>query len=57
MGSSKYLISYDWRAPRGIYVYMQHFETNWFVVAIIKLCLLKFKYDIIDLYVRGIWNE
>lgn len=52
MESSKYLISYDWRAPRGMYVYMQHFETNWFVVAIIKLCLLKFKYDIIDLYMR-----
>jgi hypothetical protein len=53
MGQDKYLISYDWRNPRGTYVFCEHWSTNSFIRFIIKFAVLSFKYEVIDVQYRN----
>ena len=53
MHGSKYLISYDWQAPRGTYTYMKHWEGDSLIMFLIKFAVLSFKYEIIDVQYRN----
>lgn len=54
MNPKKYMISYDWKRLRdGGYGYYEHFETNSFLIMIIKFLLLKLKYETIDIEYRN----
>lgn len=53
MNPKKYLIFYDWKPSiTGHYNYYKRFETNSFLVMILKFFFLKLKYDIIDVEFR-----
>ena len=50
MNPKKYLIFYDWRPGRnGHYIYYGKFETNSFLIMVLKFLFLKLKYDIVDI--------
>ena len=53
MHGNKYLISYDWQAPRGTYTYMKHWEGDSLIMFLIKFAVLSFKYEIIDVQYRN----
>ena len=53
MESDKYLISFDWRNPRGNYTFCQHWSGNSLLKFIFKFIILSFKYEIIDVQYRN----
>lgn len=53
MNPKKYFIMYDWKPNlNGHYSYHENFETNSFLVMIIKFLLLSLKYGTIDIEYR-----
>lgn len=53
MDGDKYVIMYDWRAPRGVYTFCGNWSANSFIRFIIKFIRLSFRYDIIDVNYRN----
>ena len=53
MSQDKYLISYDWRNPRGTYVFCNHWQGNSLIKFIFKFVYLSLKYDVIDIQYRN----
>ena len=53
MPPDKYFISYDWRAPRGTYLFCKHWSSNWLIPFLFKFVVLSFKYEIIDVQFRN----
>lgn len=53
MGGDKYLISYDWRNPMGIYVFCNHYSTNSLIKFVFKFICLSLKYEVIDIQYRN----
>jgi hypothetical protein len=53
MNPKKYIISYDWKSYlNGHYSYNENFETNSFLIMIVKFLFLKLKYETIDIEYR-----
>lgn len=53
MQQDKYLISYDWRNPRGMYVFCNHWSTNSLFKFACKFIYLSLKYEVIDIQYRN----
>ena len=53
MSGDKYIIQYDWRNPRGTYVFCGGWSTNSLVKFICKFIYLSFKYEVIDVQYRN----
>lgn len=54
MNPKKYLIFYDWKpGMNGYYTYYEKFETNSFLIMLLKFFFLKLKYDIVDIEYRN----
>lgn len=50
MNPKKYIIFYDWRpGMNDYYTYYEKFETNSFLIMLLKFFFLKLKYDIMDI--------
>ena len=53
MGGDRYFIQYDWRNPRGTYVFCENWPTNSFIKFICKFVYLSFRYEVIDVQYRN----
>ena len=53
MYQDKYLISYDWRNPMGMYVFCNHYSTNSLLKFVFKFIYLSLKYEVIDVQYRN----
>ena len=53
MYQDKYLILYDWRNPRGTYVFCNHWSTNSLFKFVGKFIYLSLKYEVMDIQYRN----
>ena len=53
MNPKKYMLHYDWRENRnGQFMFHEHYETDSFVLALIKFVRLRFRYSTISIDYR-----